>query len=198
MHTPVPESVMDLYQQAFLSENTGQENVAGINTHVSAIVQKMGSFASPTAQQNLMKTIEDVVYRQYLATFKGKNIHEADVLFPKIRTARDQHAIEGTGRKAVFALIKKLHELRGCTAKLEAPYSFLQDIAEILNIFENQYSEGRWWQTFEICTICHKSSREYVFCGGSVDWRYHSRKPRSKRCRCLSSATSHGANKGRC
>ena len=147
MHSPVPESVMNLYQQAFLSEHTGQENVAGINTHVSAIVQKMGSFASPTAQQSLMKTIEDVVYRQYLATFKGKNIHEADALFPKIRTARDKHAIEGTDRKAVFALIKKLHELRGCTAKLEAPYCFLQDVAAILNIFEVQYSEGTWSKT---------------------------------------------------
>ena len=104
----------------------------------------MGSFASPTAQQSLMKTIEDSVYRQYLTTFKGKHIHIADAMYPNIRTARDQHAIEGTDRKPVFALIKNLHQLRGCTAELEAPYSFLQDIAEILNIFEVQYSEGTW------------------------------------------------------
>ena len=135
---------MDLLQQSFLTEHLDQEAVAQVNTFVAAAVQTMGTFASPTAQQNLMKTIEDDVYKKYLSQFIGKNIHNDGDSYPKIRTARDQHAIEGTDRKPVFTFIKQLHTLRGCQAELSAPYTFLQDVVEILNIFEVQFSEGKW------------------------------------------------------
>ena len=145
MPTPeATETVMEIEQQSFMSAHLGQEVVAGINANMSATVHKMGTLAPPDMLQKLTKVVEDGVYHQHLATFIGKNIHNDGDSHPKIRTLCDQHAIAGTDRKPVFRVIKQLHTLRGCQAELSAPYPFLQDVGAILQIFEEQFSEGNW------------------------------------------------------